>query len=175
MVGFILNVIFCIPLLLLQGPICVRLAWHDSGPYDKALASEPWPKANGAIGSIRFEPEITHGANSGLNKALAILQPVKDACPEVSYADIFQMASAEAIMLAGGPKIDMKYGRVDADSPNMCTPEGNLPDGNAGPNGKYGGNSGTASTEDSTPEGHLRKVFYRMGFDDEGIVALSGA
>merc|ERR1712176_1413786 len=30
-------------------------------------------------------------------------------------------------------------------------------------------------TEDTTAQGHLRKVFYRMGFDDEGIVALSGA
>lgn len=66
-------------------------------------------------------------------------------------------------------------GRVDAASPEECSPEGNLPDGNAGPTGKYGGAGGTASTEDSTPEGHLRKVFYRMGFDDEGIVALSGA
>ena len=66
-------------------------------------------------------------------------------------------------------------GRVDAESPEQCSPEGNLPDGNAGPNGSYGGAGGTASTEDKTPEGHLRKVFFRMGFDDEGIVALSGA
>ena len=91
------------------GPIFVRLAWHDSGTFDKNI-SEAWPKAGGAIGSIRFEPEINHGANAGLFKALALLQPVKDACSDVSYADIFQMASAEAIMLAGGPKIDMKYG-----------------------------------------------------------------
>ena len=66
-------------------------------------------------------------------------------------------------------------GRVDATGPEMCSPEGNLPDGNAGPGGKYGGPGGTASTEDTTPEGHLRKVFYRMGLNDEEIVALSGA
>lgn len=93
------------------GPICVRLGWHDSGTFDKDI-KEPWPKAGGAIGSIRFEPEIKHGANAGLSNAISLLQPVKDACPSVSYADIFQMASAEAIMLAGGPEIDMKYGKL---------------------------------------------------------------
>eukprot|EP00977_Amphora_coffeiformis_P009183 scaffold2093_cov161-Amphora_coffeaeformis.AAC.13 len=156
------------------GPICVRLAWHDSGTFDKNITG-PWPKAGGAIGSIRFEPEINHGANKGLSNAIAILQPVKDAVPSISYADLFQMASAEAIMLAGGPKIDMKYGRIDAESPEQCSPEGNLPDGNAGANNMYGGAGGTTSTEDNTPAGHLRKVFHRMGIDDEGIVALSGA
>jgi len=38
-----------------------------------------------------------------------------------------------------------------------------------------GGSGGTASTEDKTPNGHLRKVFYRMGLNDEEIAALSGA
>lgn len=34
-------------------------------------------------------------------------------------------------LVAGGPKIDMKYGRKDADSPACCVDEGNLPAGNA--------------------------------------------
>jgi L-ascorbate peroxidase len=89
-------------------PIFVRLAWHDSGTYDVNLKDEPWPKAGGAIGSIRFAPEITHGANAGLANAIALLEPVKAAYPIVSYADLFQMASARSIELAGGPKIDMK-------------------------------------------------------------------
>lgn len=156
------------------GPIMVRLAWHDSGTFD-ANIKEDWPKAGGAIGSIRFEPEILHGANAGLANAIKLLEPVKEKFPAVSYADIFQMASCRAIETAGGPKIGVKYGRVDASSLEMCSPEGNLPDGEPGDSGKYGGPGGTASTEDATPEGHLRKVFYRMGFDDEGIVALSGA
>eukprot|EP00983_Pelagomonas_calceolata_P079181 1154561-Pelagomonas_calceolata.AAC.5 len=33
--------------------------------------------------------------------------------PDVSHADLFQMASAAAIEAAGGPKIDMQYGRKD--------------------------------------------------------------
>eukprot|EP00568_Trieres_chinensis_P005798 CAMPEP_0183294254 /NCGR_PEP_ID=MMETSP0160_2-20130417/2642_1 /TAXON_ID=2839 ORGANISM="Odontella Sinensis, Strain Grunow 1884" /NCGR_SAMPLE_ID=MMETSP0160_2 /ASSEMBLY_ACC=CAM_ASM_000250 /LENGTH=327 /DNA_ID=CAMNT_0025455539 /DNA_START=163 /DNA_END=1146 /DNA_ORIENTATION=- len=152
------------------GPVFVRLAWHDSGTYDKDVEG-----SSGACGSIRFDPEINHGANAGLAGAVAILEPVKEAFPDMSYADIFQMASARSIELAGGPKIDMVYGRVDATGSDDCAPEGNLPDGEAGDEGKYGGPGGTASTEDTTPFGHLRKVFYRMGFDDEGIVALSGA
>lgn len=59
---------------------------------------------------------------------------------------------------AGGPKIDMKYGRLDAKGPEDCSPEGNLPDAEAAPTGNYGTDSGTASTIDTTPGGHLRKV-----------------
>jgi Peroxidase len=89
-------------------PVFVRLAWHDSGTHDASI-TDPWPAAGGAIGSIRFKPEIVHGANAGLAGAVALLEPVKEAFPEMSYADIFQMASARSIELAGGPKIDMKY------------------------------------------------------------------
>ncbi|KAL7527139.1 hypothetical protein ACHAWF_002051 [Thalassiosira exigua] len=155
------------------GPVFVRLAWHDSGTHDCSIAE--WPASGGAIGSIRFDPEINHGANAGLSGAVKLLEPVKEAYPGVSYADIFQMASARGILLAGGPAVDMKYGRVDATSPEQCSPEGNLPDAEAGPEGKFGGPGGTASTEDSAAEWHLRKVFYRMGLNDEDIVALSGA
>jgi len=157
------------------GPVFVRLAWHDSGTYDVSIPDSEWPKAGGAIGSIRFEPEINHGANAGLAGAVKLLEPVKEAFPGVSYADIFQMASARGIEMAGGPKIDMKYGRVDATGGDQCSPEGNLPDAEAGDEGKFGGAGGTASTEDSAVEWHLRKVFYRMGLGDEEIVALSGA
>lgn len=147
------------------GPIMVRLAWHDSGTYDLKLADSPWPAAGGAIASIRFEPEITHGANKGLINALNLLAPIKEKYSDVSQADIIQMASARAIELAGGPKIDMIYGRVDATKPEQCSLEGNLPDGNPGPNGEYGASSGTSPTVDTTPEGHLRKVFHKMGFN----------
>ena len=156
------------------GPVMVRLAFHDSGTYDDSVTGE-WPAAGGAVGSIRFEPEINHGANAGLAGAVKLLEPVKEKFPAVSYADLFQMASARGIALAGGPVIDMKYGRVDVTSGDQCSPEGNLPDAEAGDNGKFGGAGGTKSTEDTTPGGHLRKVFHRMGLNDEDIVALSGA
>ncbi|CAI5528950.1 unnamed protein product [Closterium sp. Naga37s-1] len=137
-------------------PILIRLGWHDAGTFDKSVGE--WPKQGGANGSIRFRPEIDHGANKGLAGAIALLQPVKDAFPAVSWADLFQLASATAVEFAGGPVIPMRYGRVDSTGPEDCTPEGNLPD--AGP---------------PSPAEHLRKVFYRMGLNDQEIVALSGA
>ena len=34
------------------------------------------------------------------------------------------MASAVAVELAGGPHIPLRYGRMDAESPEDCTPDG---------------------------------------------------
>ncbi|KAI4366599.1 hypothetical protein MLD38_022460 [Melastoma candidum] len=137
-------------------PILVRLGWHDAGTYNKDI--EEWPKRGGANGSLRFEIELKHAANAGLVNALKLLEPIKDKYSNVSYADLFQLASATAIEEAGGPKIPMKYGRVDVSSPEECPEEGRLPD--AGP---------------PSPADHLRQVFYRMGLNDKEIVALSGA
>ncbi|KAK6114899.1 hypothetical protein DH2020_007168 [Rehmannia glutinosa] len=137
-------------------PILVRLGWHDAGTYNKNI--EEWPQRGGANGSLRFEIELKHGANAGLVNALKLLQPIKDKYSSVTYADLFQLASATAIEEAGGPKIPMKYGRVDVTGPEQCPEEGRLPD--AGP---------------PSPAAHLREVFYRMGLNDKEIVALSGA
>ncbi|GMJ09349.1 thylakoidal ascorbate peroxidase [Hibiscus trionum] len=137
-------------------PILIRLGWHDAGTYNKNI--EEWPQRGGANGSLRFEVELKHAANAGLVNALSLIQPIKDKYSGVTYADLFQLASATAIEEAGGPKIPMKYGRVDVSGPNECPEEGRLPD--AGP---------------PSPADHLRDVFYRMGLNDKEIVALSGA
>ncbi|KAF3660183.1 L-ascorbate peroxidase T, chloroplastic [Capsicum annuum] len=134
----------------------VRLGWHDAGTYNKNI--EEWPQRGGANGSLRFEVELKHGANAGLVNALKLLQPIKDKYSGVTYADLFQLASATAVEEAGGPKIPMKYGRMDVSGPEQCPEEGRLPD--AGP---------------PSPAAHLRDVFYRMGLNDKEIVALSGA
>ena len=55
-------------------------------------------------------------------------------------------------------------GRVDALDPSAVTPDGRLP----------GADSGEAGA-DSSDAAHLRTIFNRMGFDDQEIVALSGA
>lgn len=151
-------------------PIVVRLAWHDSGNYDSRIAS--WPQCGGANASIIFEPEINFGANAGLTKAVNYLKPFKAKFPGVSWADLIQMASACAIEATGGPVIPMKYGRVDA------------ADGSACPAPTSRGTADNAGLPDALPPfgcgakdaaSHLRNIFYRMGFDDEAIVALSGA
>lgn len=101
-------------------PVMVRLAWHDSGTYSVA------DKTGGANGSIRFMPESGHGANAGLKIAMDLLEPIKAKHPEISYADLYQLASVYAVEFAGGPKIPFKLGRVDAEAA-ACTPDGRLP------------------------------------------------
>ncbi|KAI0567033.1 Ascorbate Peroxidase [Gracilaria domingensis] len=127
----------------------VRLAWHDAGSYSKEDGT------GGANGAIRFSPEADFAANNGLDIARKLLQPIKDAVPEMSHADLFQLASAVAIEFSGGPTIPFRMGRVDKEAAD-CSPDGRLPDANQ-------------------RMGHLREIFYRMGFNDKEIVLLSGA
>lgn len=54
-----------------------------------------------------------------------------------------------------GPIVPWRPGRVDGDVA-ACTPDGRLPDAAQG-------------------QKHLRDIFYRMGFNDQEIVALTGA
>ena len=69
------------------------------------------------------------------------------------------MAGACAVELAGGPKISMRYGRIDGDAPaDKEILPGALPPWKEG---------GAAQ--------HLRAVYGAMGFSDREMVALSGA
>jgi len=154
------------------GPILIRLAWHDSGTYDQRI--KEWPARGGANGGNWFQEQLEFGANAGLDKARNFLKPFEKKYPLVSRADLIQMASAVAIEKLGGPKIDMIYGRRAIESGASCVKplsrEGfaanaGLPDG--GP---------PFSCGSATPEEHLRNVFgKKMGFNDQEIVALSGA
>lgn len=56
----------------------------------------------------------------------------------------------------GGPEIEWKGGRTDFEDDSLVPPRGRLPDA-------------------SQASDHLRHIFYRMGFNDQEIVALSGA
>lgn len=49
-------------------PIMVRLAWHDAGTFSAK------DNTGGANASIRFDAEISHGANAGLTWAAQQLQ-----------------------------------------------------------------------------------------------------
>jgi L-ascorbate peroxidase len=153
-------------------PILVRLAWHDSGTFDQRI--KDWPARGGANAAIRFDPEMTMGANNGLPKARTYLEKFKEKYPLISWADLIQMGSATAIECAGGPKIDMTYGRAETTGPEQC----------AGPTSRegFGGNAGLPDAKPpfgcgaKDPATHLRNVFTKkMGFADAEIVALSGA
>lgn len=134
-----------------NGPFFMRLAWHCAGSYDK---NDGTGGSNGA--TMRFSPEADHGGNAGLGIARDLLEPVKAKYPNLSYADIYTFAGAFSCELMGGPKIDWAPGRVDFAEGEGVTPDGRLPDAALGAE-------------------HLRDVFYRMGFNDKEIVALSGA
>lgn len=126
-----------------------------------------------------------------MEEAINLLQPLKEQYPAISWADLLQLAAVTGIefsglylisflrsilpkLVVGGPKIPLRYGRVDVYSPDMAMPPGNLP--------------AAAGPWATTPQDQLREVqsllaaslsfiqvFYRMGLDDKEIVALSGA
>ncbi|CAM9763889.1 unnamed protein product [Discosporangium mesarthrocarpum] len=138
-----------------RGPTLVRLAWHASGTYDRIS------KNGGSIGgTIRFQDELSHGANAGLYTAVEWLEPLKKKYPAISYGDLYTLGGVVAIEKMGGPKIKWRAGRKDQ-GVEAVTPDGRLPAADLGNPMK-------------TAQG-LRDVFYRMGFDDREIVALSGA
>jgi catalase (peroxidase I) len=95
-------------------------------------------------------------ANAGLAMMQEILKPIQKKFPDVSIADLWTIAGCEAIQLTGGPRIPFNYGRSDDPDDTTCPPNGRLPNATLGAE-------------------HLREVFYRMGFTDQDIVALSGA
>ncbi|KAI9053268.1 hypothetical protein LZ554_002234 [Drepanopeziza brunnea f. sp. 'monogermtubi'] len=132
------------------GPVLVRLAWHASGTFDKETGTGG---SNGA--TMRFAPEGDHGANAGLVAARDFLEPVKQKFPWISYSDLWILSGICAIQEMQGPIIPFRPGRSDKDIA-ACTPDGRLPDASQG-------------------NKHLRDIFYRMGFNDQEIVALSGA
>jgi len=132
------------------GPVLVRLGWHASGTF---CAADGTGGSNGA--TMRFEPEIKDGANAGLEHARNKLEKVKEKYPEISYADLWILASYVAIEEMGGPRIEFQPGRSDAKDGSACPVTGRLPDAALGAD-------------------HVREVFYRMGFNDREIVALVG-
>lgn len=138
-----------------RGPTLVRLAWHSSGTYDRIS------KTGGSQGgTMRFKEELADGANAGLYTAVEWMEPIKKKYPDISYGDLYTLAGVTAVEKMGGPKIKWRSGRKDEDV-SAVPPGGRLPAADKG-------------NPMATAKG-LRDVFYRMGFNDREIVALSGA
>ncbi|SPN96915.1 probable cytochrome-c peroxidase precursor [Cephalotrichum gorgonifer] len=132
------------------GPVLLRLAWHASGTYDVETGTGG---SNGA--TMRFAPESEHGANAGLKVARDFIEPIKQQFPWITYSDLWIIGGIAAIQEMQGPQLSFRPGRTDGDV-SACTPDGRLPDA-------------------TKTQKHLRDIFYRMGFNDQEIVALSGA
>ena len=83
------------------------------------------------------------------------MEKIKQEFPWISYGDLWTLGGVCAIQESGGPTIPWRPGRIDGFEHHV-TPDGRLPD--------------AAQAQD-----HLRFIFNRMGFNDQEIVALSGA
>lgn len=143
-------------------PILLRLAWSDAASY--ISTKHIWPDCGGVNGSIRFKNELNLKYNKGLQKAITLLEKIKEKYPNVSWADLIQMGGATAVEMAGGPRVNMLYGRKDCaessgyqakvqNCPAACPP---FPDAS------------------SSADIHIRNVFYRLGFTNRETVALLG-
>ncbi|KAF7357697.1 Peroxidase [Mycena venus] len=132
------------------GPVILRLAWHASGTYDVASNT-----GGSNYATMRFEPESLHGANAGLDVARGVMEKIKVQFPWISYGDLWTLGGVAAVQEMAGPKVPWRPGRVDGFAEHV-TPDGRLPDASQG-------------------AAHLRAIFGRMGFNDQEIVALSGA
>jgi len=137
------------------GPTLVRLAWHHAGTYSK---EDKTGGSNGA--TMRFSPEKDWGANAGLGGARDFMEKIKDKHPHVSYSDLWTLAGVTSIEHMGGPVIPWRQGRTDSEKPTTV-PDGRLPAADKG--------------DAKKTNGGIREVFNRMGFNDQEIVALSGA
>jgi len=105
---------------------------------------------------MRYEAEGGDPANAGLQHARVFLEPVKEKHSWCTYSDLWTLGGVVAIEEMGGPTIPWKGGRTDFVDDSKVPPRGRLPDA-------------------SQAAEHIRFIFYRMGFNDQEIVALSGA
>lgn len=158
-------------------PLFLRLAWHSSGTYDKATGTGG---SNGA--GMRFATEAADPENAGLEVARSFLEPVKRKFPGISYSDLWILAAYAGLEHTGGPVIPfqagradhqdetywsgMSYGRLPAAEKYLCPHmEGVALGDSQDESGKVKGWEGLCT--------HVRnEVFYRMGFNDQEIVAL---
>ena len=77
-------------------------------------------------------------------------------CPLYAPSVWLMLVTLKKASMLPGPAIPWRPGRSDQISGESCGPDGRLPDASLGSK-------------------HLREIFYRMGFNDQEIVALSGA
>lgn len=63
----------------------VIFRWHSAGTFDCAS------RTGGPFGTMRFDAEQAHGANSGIHIALRLLEPIREQFPTISHADFHQV------------------------------------------------------------------------------------
>jgi len=177
------------------GPLMVRLAWHCSGSYRR---SDGVGGCGG--GRQRFEPERSWPDNTNLDKARALLYPLKRKYGNaLSWGDLFILAGTTALRDAGAPIKQMCFGRVDnADGTlsqglgptaqqekiapckvnGMCKePLGVTTVGliYVNPEGPVMEDGGKSNPDPALSAKDIRQTFVSMGHTDKNTVALIGA
>lgn len=167
------------------GPLFIRLAWHCSGTF----------RATDGVGGCaggrqRFEPEASWDDNTNLDKARALLTPIKEKYGiGLSWGDLFIFAGSASIIDMNGPIREICAGRIDSFDGNLSLPLG---PSSIAPPCKNQGNCERPLGSDTTgliyvnPEGfmgkpdpkrssiQIREIFDRMDMNDEETVALIG-
>lgn len=173
------------------GPLFVRLAWHASGTYRQFDGSGGSPG-----GRIRFNPEANWADNANLDKARALLYPIKMKWGHgLSWGDLFILAGTEGIHQMGGPTKSFCFGRIDeADGRKSdmlnCDPDwdasNQLKSCDVLTNGTWPGGQDVSGLIYVNPQGpngdpnpylsaqDVKRTFGRMGMNFRQTVALIG-
>jgi len=172
----------------------IRLAWHCAGTFRQTDG-----KGGCAGARIRFPPESDWEDNGNLDKARALLVPIKNKFGDaLSWGDLYSFAGTVAIRDMGGPTNPHCFGRIDDPDGNKsavfgetakwqdtgCKVQGNCqkPLGAVkvgliyvNPEGPLKDPTNISSGQDSNPAKsaiEIREVFGRMGMNDSETASL---
>jgi len=176
------------------GPMFIRLAWHCSGSYRNSDG-----RGGCGGGRHRFEPERSWEDNTNLDKARALLSPIKDKYGDaLSWGDLIIAAGTTALRSMGTPITQLCFGRIDQSDgtssldlgPSVqqetefpCDVNGDCqaPLGSTtvgliyvNPEGPVTVIGGSPDPSPSKLVAGVRDSFDRMGHDDRATVALIG-
>ena len=168
------------------GPFFIRMAWHSAGTYRTHDG-----RGGGASGTQRFAPLNSWPDNGNLDKARALLEPIKKKYGrKISWADLMILTGNVALESMGfktfgfaggredvwGPEEDIYWGPEDiwlddqrySGDRKLMEPLGAVQMGliYVNPEGPNGNPDPVASGRD------IRETFGRMAMNDEETVAL---